>query len=227
MVRAVGEREVAAEVDRARVLGGGDRARPTTRAAIAPERVDDDVAAHRPAVGGHAECALAIVTPQQPLDLDAGAQLDARLRDSRPPQRPLDDRPAHPQVDEVLVGRLLVGAQPEREILRLRAGAQQRGEHVGGELAEDAPPAREKRVRLEEMGDPAAFDAERAVRRVVGLDVVTLDDDRHVPRSCDAERRGEPRDTAAGDHEPHETHAIGVVGWPLRWSRHVTERADV
>jgi hypothetical protein len=68
---------------------------------------------------------------------------------------------------------------------------------------EHAPSAREKRVRLEEVGNASTRDGERLVRRGVRLHAIALEYYGFMSRARGGERSGKPGDTATGDNDPH------------------------
>ncbi len=58
-------------------------------------------------------------------------------------------------------------------------------------------------MRLKVVRDSPALDGESTVRRPVGTDEITFEDDRVVARPGDGERSRESRNPASGDDEPH------------------------
>ena len=152
---ALGKLEVAAVVDRSRIGRFAGRPRPAGWAAVATECVDHDVAANGIAVVQRDASGTrrAVLARQQPCHPDAGSDLDRRLGRRRAPERPLDDRSPDPEIHQVLVTGLPRSPELQRQVLRIRPSVQERVEDVRSPVRQQAPAAREERVRLEVVRD--------------------------------------------------------------------------
>jgi hypothetical protein len=203
----VDELEIAAVVDGSRVGRLADCPRPAGWAAVTTERIDHDIAAngvaslHRDAHG--ARCS--VVARDQPRHLDAGSELDRRLARRRAPECPFDDRSPDPEVDQVLVAGLMRSLELERQVLRISPGVQEHFEDIRCPIRQQAPTARQKRVRLEVVRYSPAFDVEGTVGRPARRDKVAFEDHGLVTRSREGERSRQSRDASAGDDELHAT----------------------
>jgi hypothetical protein len=100
------------------------------------------------------------------------------------------------------------------QVLRIRPDFNERLEDVRGELREHPPPAREQRVGLQIVGNPAALHLEGADGRAAGMDEIPLHNDRIVARARDGEGSRKAGDATAGDDEPHAPtlSSVGVRG---------------
>ena len=140
----LGKLEVAAVVDASGIGRLAGRPRPATRAAVATESVDHDVAPDRIAVvhrDTHGALS-SIPIRQQPCHLDAGSDLHRRLGCRRAPERPFDDRSPDPEIHEVLVPGLSRPMELQREVLRIGPSVQERVEDVRSPVRQQAPAAR-------------------------------------------------------------------------------------
>ena len=73
---------------------------------------------------------------------------------------------------------------------------------------------------LQVMGDPPAVDLEGTTGRPAGRDAISFQDDDLVARAGEREGRGEPRDAAASDNEPHRSKLSGRTDrWQIRRHR--------
>ena len=87
--------------------------------------------------------------------------------------------------------------------MRIRPGIQEGLKYVRRPVRQQAPTAREERVRLKEVRNPPPLDVERTPGRLVRTDNISFEHDRLVPRTGHSEGGRKPRHPAARDDEPH------------------------
>src|SRR5262249_36490026 len=126
---------------------GSDLREPGRRGAAAPERVDDQIGAELSLLGARALDPSGITEKAD--DARVGQELDPRLSEDSLAERPLDQRPPDPEVDEVLVAGASGAGDPGAQIELLRTGIENGGIDVGEMGPHLLPSARIEGMRLE------------------------------------------------------------------------------
>jgi hypothetical protein len=101
--------------------------------------------------------------------------------------------------------------------LRFRARFDEGVEHIRCETGHDPAPAREERVRLEEVRNAAPVIAERRPRVGSRLDRVAFEHDRFVAGTRNREGSSQPGDSSTRNDKPHpQLHAGEVFYFVVR-----------